>query len=723
MGADSEALTGEEDLEAIEDGLKEKGVFPEITPMAISQSLDWFKPDDEAYEPLEENAIKGFLLKTEAGEAELEVHGFTESGVPYCAHLTKEQVKEGFSQRPLGDILREHFRELHESESLIDRGTLTHLIREGHRIKEDDKEFREEYNGPNDWFGTSGEQLGGYDGTHEFLPLGNSPFNRQLYLHDQWDMQTKAFYARTHDPVAKRALTLIVDFVLGRSVKMVAASPIVQEYLEKFDKLNGITRKLPIWVEDQGCDGELFFRFFETEGNRPPKMVTLDPSSIWEIITDPENIEDVKFYWQQYETAYQMIGSAPASNTDIPAPDRRNPIVKYIIRYIPADKVLHFKINASAVEKRGRSDLFPVLGWLQRLRKYYDAETIKSLMQAAFVFDILLKGGATNAASVKSFSAQVPPPDVTKFGSVFYRNEAVEIQLLQGNKSAVNNTGSIGIGDGLLGIIAIGLGFAKDYLGVTSRGSRATALVSTEPSAKHFERRQREVKFMLEDICAYAIQYGIDHKILPLTERIIVKRQWRKVVSLLFTSIRKFKFSDALEIIRLAAQGSIERPLDRNVAFIFPDIVKSDRTALIGDVKEAEGMNWISKRRAADLIAAAFEFDDWNYDEEQQDIVEEGETVIAKDEEQVRKGPPDANDPGMAPGTVAKPSATPAKPTPPSGKESLADRSSLSRNSDDNNGGGARGEDNPSGDGGDDIRKDLGVQAREASKAITIKII
>ncbi len=707
------ALVGSEDLDAIEKGLN--GDNDQVMPNPFAQfkkAIEWYKPDDEAYAPLENNEINTFVQEAAGGRIQMEVHGLSENGIPYCASLNTDQVREAFSDESnLDSVIREHFIKLRETGNLYTRSDADIKLRESRSLREDDG-FASV--GGYDYFGQDPNSLGQFDGNQEFLPLGNAPYNRQLYIHDQWDMQAKAFYARTHDPVAKRALTLIVDFTLGRAVKMVAASPTIQKYLEQFDKLNKFNRRLPVWIEDQACDGELFFRFFETDEG-PPKITSVDPSSIWEIVTDPENIDDVKFYWQQYQTAYQLIGNA-SIDSDVPEKDKKNQTCKYVIRFIPADRILHFKINASAVEKRGRSDLFPVLGWLQRLRKYYDAETVKSLMQAAFVFDILLKGGANDASSVKQFSSQVPPPDVTQPGSAFYHNEGVEIQLLQGNKSAANSTGSIGIGDGLLGIIAVGLGFAKDYLGVTSRGSRATALVSTEPSAKHFESRQRVIKYMLEDVAEYVVDYGIKKGEIPLTEVIPAKKEWRKVLGLLFTSLRNFDFKEAVKIILQAQKGAVEQPIDRSVAFIFPDIVKADRTELISDIKSAEGMNYFSKRRAAEMVAAAFEVDDYNFEEEQEDIREESIQVVSKDQEQVKKGLPDENDAAFDPGDVPNPAKAPTTGT--NGKSQNSNGSSEQKSSN-NNGGTSHAKDNPQGSkGSGDIRKDLGPQNKESIRIL-----
>ncbi len=723
MSNNGEALIGPDDFVATHESQRGS------RPTAIHRSGELYNPDS-VYSPSEYNAIVQFKERASNGQAVLEFFGCTSDGVEYKATLQADEVKEACENVDLDTMLREHFTMLSESGRLATREEVQRF-REVNNVA-----FRED--GPlpddSDYFGTAaGGNQPQFSTSREFLPLGNAPFNRQLYLHDQWDMQAKAFYARTHDPIAKRALEIISDFCLGRGVRIICSSPKVQTFYDHFNKVNKLEEMLPIWTEDFFGDGEAFFRFPSSdpvdamvEGTEEiPEFFAVDPSSIWEVVTDPENINNVKFYWQQYETPYQLVGSMPLLTDDELAPvdmSDRVDTFKYVIRYIPASEMLHFKINASAVEKRGRSDLFPLLGWFKRLRDYYDAETVKALMQAAMVFDITLTGGAIDAAAVTAFSGQVPPPDLKSPGSAFYHNEGVKVNVLE-SKTVSTTSGGIGIGDGLLGIIAVGMGFAKDYFGVTSRGSRATALVSTEPSAKHFERRQRVIKSMLETIIQKGIDIALANGALPAVEAVPAPNAKKQLLQKVSSAILTGGFTQALQIIHAAILGTEMQPLDRTVRILFPDIVKADRQALIADAKNAEAMNYFSKRRAAELVAASFDAEDYDYDAEQQEIQSEGKQAIAKDSEQVEKGIPDSTEPAFAPGSVVNPavspasaSSTPSSSTPPTPTPKTSKTSKTSTPSTPSKTGASHGADNPAGKGGNAIRDDLGVHAREGKR-------
>ncbi len=619
----SQALVGA--AEAISPALREGTLldpngrpFRYDRPAGATRSIDAYTPDETIY-AIDEKAspILKFFEEAEAGRVTVEAHLLLEDGrTTQRVDLSEADVKSAVRENRLGDVAK--------GVQLRERANAIAALEDG-----DDVEVLRE------------DDLGGDDGSGEFLPLGNGPFNQQLYLHDQWDMLAKSFWAATHDPVGKAGLEIIVDFVLGRGFTVVAKDPLVQEEWDRFWKLNRGNERMHTWLLDWFRDGENFTRFFRQQ-TRPPRIAMLEPSTILEIITDPENIDDVKLYWQQYQTAFQMYTSGEAESS------------KYIIRQIPAEEVLHSKINASSSEKRGRSDLFPVLGWLKRLRDYYNAETLKAIIQAAFSWDFTIKGSGVDVGTVNAYANETPPPDLAKPGQGFYHNDAVEVKALQADKAATN-TGSIGIGDGLLGIIAIGLKIAKDYLGVTSRGSRATALVAETPAVKHFETRQKVVRHWVERMAEKVVAIAIEENRLPRT---VIRASDDATVKAIIAKLRAGDIAAAFKALAAIVRGGVTVPLDPTVEVSFPDIVKADRTATIADVERAESNQYISKRRARQMVANSFDLTDFDPDEEAAEIAEEPPgTMIARTGQQVEKGAPRSSDPAFNPSEVPNPAA------------------------------------------------------------------
>lgn len=616
---------------------------------------DKYDPDREAYDPgnIDGNATEEpvrspmalFLERAEAGKASADVVVWLRDGKRIQIELNEAQVKSAFNDKKLVDVLVEARREhiIAEGVRRLEEAERTGNLREAQRLREDGP-----YN--DDDFGNAGSAwfngLGGYQ-ADQFLPLGNGPFNRQLYLHDMWSMQAKAFYARTHDPVAKAGLEIVVDFTLGRGYSVVAADPRVQKEWDEYWKINRGDEKLPTWLMDGQTDGNMFHRFFR-QVSAPPKVATLDATTIWEIITDPENVDDPKLYWQQYQTPYSLYSLAG------------EPTYKYVIRQIPADEILHTKLNASATEKFGRSDLFPVLGWLKRLRDYYDAETLKAMIQAAFAWWFKIEGSGADVQAVQAFAQTLPPPDLKQPGQAFYTNEAVSVEALQADK--INTTtGGIGIGDGLLSVIAVGLRLAKDYFGVTSRGSIGSdpSKTATEPSIKHFENRQKLLRNLLQRMAEKVIRIAQVEGRLPMTT---VKAIGVKDI---IATLRKGDLLAALKQTAQSLRGGEVVPLDTGIDVIFPPIVREDRQKLIADTERAESNNWISKRQGANIVARGFDMGNYDFDETQDEIAEEssGKTTawIARTGEQVQKGQTSPYSPYFPPGVVINPAGGPTQ--------------------------------------------------------------
>ncbi len=485
----------------------------------------------------------------------------------------------------------------------------------------------------------------------EFLNY-SGPLGQQLLLNDVWDQAAKCFWAWHHDPVAQEACNIIRNFVVARGVTIDAADQRVQALIDAFDHRMGMRDRLKTWTVGLSRDGELFIRIFKP-GDGTVRVRSLDPSTIWEIVTDAEDIESVYYYAQRYQTRTQLY--APPDGSDAQ---------HWVERDLTADEVIHIKVNVAESEVRGRSDLFSVLPYLKMLRDLFATVVLKEQAQAAYQYDFTVNG---SSADVNNFVATGLPTGKPQPGSFFAHNQAVAVKMLESGKSTATANGSSW--EGLLTMIAIGIGVAKDYLGVTSRGSRATALVATEPSAMRFEERQDTIGTALD-------------------------RLYREVID----EARRFGKLDGVE--------------DFSFTITFPSIEKSDAADQIDLINTGVGMGYLSHETAAGLYYAEMDMDDGDYEAEQLLIAAEMERehpplILAKyatipmgDASTGALGaepddPPANADAPIAPGMPPKGGDAPGKP-----------RS-----------GGAQGADtrSPSSDGGASaIRRDLGPHNRES---------
>lgn len=477
-----------------------------------------------------------------------------------------------------------------------------------------------------DFFGTD-TGPGGFGGPsgigHDFTPLLGGPFNKQLYIHDYLEMIANCFYALNHDPILRTCIDIIVNFVLGRGFRVDCKNPdglILWRAFEKVNKrpqrIRTQFRELLTYGETMTWwlpDGKTQIRYeVPPEQASPkgliPRIRTVDPSTIWDIITMPEDIETKIAYVQNFPTQYQIYtGQLNGANV---------PSTKYIFQQIPAHQIDHYKINCMSNEKRGRSALFPVLGYAKRLRDSVNYQIIALQKQAAWSEDVEIDG---NQQDLNNYAAQIAqqgqfaPP-----GSAFVHSTKVK-------RTYLSNAAGRGQGQGdaqtaCLDMIAAGMGIPVSWLGLAhaTGSTRAGALIGTEPSTKKMEEYQNVIEGMLHD-----------------------------------EADRLFKMFG----------------IDAEIEVTFPELYAQDRTAKLKDIALAESEGWITQERAATMGAKELSITEYDWETEKASIEQErhdpNQAYFAP-----LTAPPGAGPliPGMPPGAPQPTAATsPAKdnPNPP----------------------------------------------------------
>jgi hypothetical protein len=417
--------------------------------------------------------------------------------------------------------------------------------------------------------------------TTPYIPLLPGPATRQLYWADYFAMSAKAFEASTHNPLAHRATEIEAEFVLGRGIEARCKTDRGQKIWDAFWKLNNMDERIEEILGDIKVYGELFLRYFKQPG-RLLKVRSLDPAGIYEVVTDQEDWESVYFYHQQEQERAQLF-APPGGNIAPTGPTSPDAVTRYTIRQIPADEVDHYRINVRSGEVRGRSDLFSALGYLKRLSDLLTSRVIRSDMEARMVFDLMVEGNSSDVSAMKrELFPQGKPPEPA---AVFAHNDKTKLAAFQFTSQAQADDGSV---EEMVEMCALGTGVSRQYLwtaGKGSGGARAGALVATEPGQKRFEKRQRLVQRILQDMAARVFQ----------------------------------------------AAGSTGE--DAEVEFIFPSIAVEESSAALKDLAFAESMGWISKRTAATMGARQQGIETFDYDTEQEAIAEEFEHTEDEEEE------------------------------------------------------------------------------------------
>lgn len=464
--------------------------------------------------------------------------------------------------------------------------------------------------------GSGGSAYGGFvvgGGLPEYLPIGGPALQNQT-ITDVWFALSRAWWHWVHNPIAKRGCNLVRNFVLGRGVQIKCRDKKTQAFVDDWVDNEKMQRRLRSIVPSLVRDGEVFLRKIKP-GDGSLHVRELPPMTIWDVVCGAEDIEEVFYYIQRWQSIVHPYGGPPASD------------VRWIERNIPATEVIHVKINAAPGELRGRGEMHALLVHLKRLSDYENALVLKEKAAAAYQWHYAVTGGAADVARIQAAVQQNADPIP---GSSFVTNDVVKVEAVASAIRA-NQTGSGSTYEAILNDIAIGFGFSLDYFGSSGHSTRASSLVKNEPSTKTIEDWQELV--------------GGDI-IIPLVREAIAEGK------------------------RCGDRRLIEAE-DHDFAVLFPAVARADSQTRVTLICRGESMNYISKRTAAQLYAAEMDFDDYDFDFEQETIGDESDDTatasISHDFEQVKKGLPEPTDVAFGPGEVPDPAFAGAAPAPPSG--------------------------------------------------------
>lgn len=460
-----------------------------------------------------------------------------------------------------------------------------------------------------DPFGEGFDETGqtGRPPNDEFHPLLLGPFHRQMYQPDMLDMMSKVFEQCNHHPLARGAVRVLKNFTLGVGLKVAFKNPLCQDEWDAFERRTSFNAKMHLLVQELIMLGENFVQKARDRQGMP--IIKLrDASTVWEIVTNPRDIDEVFYYYFQYPTQYQMFsGKVPASD--------------YVIEQIPPEMMWHIAVNNSVGEKRGRSDLLTALGYLKRHRDILNAIAVKAQVEASFVWRKGVQGtnDDVNRLSRDAAANKAPAP-----GSNLWENERVKTEPLAPSLGG-SSAGYAQFLDVLAGLVAVSVNIPPEYLGITGQGAtRATALVKTDPSAKMFAVRQELIRGLVDQIADWVIADAVMRGRLP-------KKQPRAGSETKASQLLKQgRWQEAMYEIEVLMGGKNVRsePIDTGRTIIFPDLVEEDRSSYLKDLAQGEQTQAISHMTYSRLYSEKMGISEYDYEGEQARIAEERELGI-----------------------------------------------------------------------------------------------
>jgi hypothetical protein len=334
------------------------------------------------------------------------------------------------------------------------------------------------------------------------LPRGTEEDALWRRLSDNWyqkdtdpatylELHNHCYEAYTANPLAFTIVETITNFTLGRGVLVSAANKRVQRVLETFwrDADNHMETRIYSLCTELSVYGEQFVRFFVNPIDGRVKIAQIDPSTIDEIVSDPENVEQpLRFHQRPVGTGREAGGPSPAlgrleagGTGDIQTEGRW---------FEAGSEVVQFCINKVSNAKRGRSDLATLLPWLRRYKDWLTDRVRLNKYKTAFLWDVTLQGADAKTIDRKRMEYAIP----LEPGTIVIHNESERWAAV---KPEINASDVEADGRALRLMIAAGCGMPEHYLADGGNANRATAAEMNLPTLLKFERRQQVMEHVL----------------------------------------------------------------------------------------------------------------------------------------------------------------------------------------------------------------------------------
>lgn len=337
----------------------------------------------------------------------------------------------------------------------------------------------------------------------QWRPL-TGDYRRDLSPMTQRRMQDLAVYLWQANPIANRLVELPVAYLLAEGVRLqsAAADPdaktLIQEWLDRFwlHPINNFPIKLAKKVRELAVFGEQCWPTFVNPISGEVRLGYLDPSLIATVIMDPDNAEQpigiiTVSDKKGYQRRYRVIVNGPENELFTSR--------TVAIRQTFTDgECFYFTVNSLCCDRRGRSDLLPVMDWCDAYEQMMFGEVDRQASMRAFIWDVTLSGA--DKTIVDKRAAEIGPPVP---GSVRVHNDGEIWKAVTPDLQAADGAaGARLFRNHILG----GQTIPEHWYGGGGDVNRSTGDSMGEPTFKMMSMRQKFIGYALEECGRYQIR-------------------------------------------------------------------------------------------------------------------------------------------------------------------------------------------------------------------------
>ncbi len=314
------------------------------------------------------------------------------------------------------------------------------------------------------------------------LPYPPGPMTKQMYLPDMWKLDALIFQFCNYSGLARRAIAIKVAYMLGNGIRIkfkdlnAGLNDQVQDDWDQFEDETSFYKIYLTWAYQWFKYGELNVNPWITP-DKKLRVRSIDRSTIWDQVTNPEDIYDIHGYWVQFTTQYQLF----TQGTD----GTKQPYTEYVMRMMPPESIILTKRNVDENEKRGRSDLIAALA----VASYYDdslrAVVMEQILRSSWVWDVEVQFGDQSNVDAEARKASNNPPPA----STWYHTSSIKRTLV--NPQGLSGSGKTNATTEAVSGFAVACGVPEEFFGMAGQSNKAAALTGTAPFVKDTQINQK----------------------------------------------------------------------------------------------------------------------------------------------------------------------------------------------------------------------------------------
>jgi len=303
-------------------------------------------------------------------------------------------------------------------------------------------------------------------------------------------------YLHDRNPQAKSILGTTADFVVGDGITFHAEREDTQAILDEFWKVNEWDLKQFDRIIELSKYGEQIYKPFVNKYSGIVNLGVFDPEQVDKIERDKENHEILK----------RLIPKQ--------AKDTSKPTAFDIIHFnhktdLYEGDIFHFAVNRGSHATRGKSDLLPIVDWLDMYDRSLFTMTERVLFLMAFVWDVEIEGAGQEELQKRLMELIQNPP---KAGSFQLHNQLEKWKAISPDLRGADQAEFY---KQVKQQLTSGSGFPMHWIfGDGEDINKATSQEITEPTYRQLKRRQKFVVAMFTELFKYQIQKAIKAKVL-----------------------------------------------------------------------------------------------------------------------------------------------------------------------------------------------------------------